>query len=126
MSFKRVGNDHPNNVIYCYCIKAYDEAQRVAYCKNLSILEWEKRIIQVNTSFLSLQTFIRVKIDECFINPSKILNGVRQGTVLGPLTVPVYMIDRAQQLRSHSFRWRLAKNYSVYSVLKVDPITLYL
>ena len=105
---RELDNDNPVDVIYFDYIKAFDEVPTNSLLHKLEHFGVRGGWLKWIEGFLSFRTF-RVNIDGCLSNSHKVLSGVPQGTIFGPLTIrSLYRRSYRRTFQSfRSIRWRL-------------------
>ncbi|KAJ3659789.1 hypothetical protein Zmor_011460 [Zophobas morio] len=125
---RELDNDNPVDVIYFDYIKAFDKVPTRRLLHKLEHFGIRGGLLKWIEGFLSFRTF-RVKIDGCLSNSQKVLSGVPQGTVLGPILFIVYIADLTVELSSPFALFaddlKLYNTSKNNNVLKADLITLY-
>lgn len=86
-------------VLYLDMSKAFDKVDHSILLKKLKSLGIEGKVHQWLTAFLTNREQV-VLVDEQKSNPEKVLSGVPQGTVLGPLLFIMYINDIVKAIRN--------------------------
>ena len=99
-----MGNDA--DVIYLDFAKAFDKVDHGVVLKKLKQLKIEGKLHLWIKSFLRSK-HQRVKVDDILSDPVKVISGVPQGSVLGPLLFVILMLDIDQNL-SYVYNFQFA------------------